>query len=174
MTSHYFQDLSQRYACELDDLRSDSENKNVLNKRLRDKRQAFAALLPLMEDAPEMLVAAFHGAFTFQDRKLLAKAADTLPGMGGFPRWRALEATLTVQDWARPLIAQCLGEPEGDAFLVTAAVLEWLQHEDLRRPESARADEDDRGRADDEDDTEDLSEAGESWMTEQGFDTPER
>lgn len=170
MTSPYFEDLSERYACELDDLRSDSENKNVLNKRLRDKRQGFASLLPLMEDAPEMLAAAFHGAFVVKDRRLLDQASRSVPGLGRFPRWAELETTLTTQEWARPLIAQCLQEADGDAFLVSAAVLEWMLTEDIRRPQAAQADEDDH----DDDDAADLAEAGEGWMTEQGFDTPER
>lgn len=173
MSSPYFEDLSQRYACELDDLRADSENKNVLERRLRDKRQAFASLLPLMEDAPEMLAAAFHGAFAFKDRRLLDQAANSVPGLGRFPRWAALEATLTTQAWARPLIAQCLSEPDGDAFLVTAAVLEWMLSEDIRRPDS-RPDTDHDDRDQDEDDVTDLAEAGEGWMAEHGFDTPER
>ncbi|QTQ33750.1 Uncharacterized protein pbN1_37650 [Aromatoleum bremense] len=33
MTSFYFEDLSERYNSELDDLRTDSENRNVLAKR---------------------------------------------------------------------------------------------------------------------------------------------
>lgn len=169
MTSLYFEDLAERYGAELDDLRSDSENRNVLNKRLQDKRRSFESLLPMIEDAPEMVVAALHGAFTFTDRKSLDQASRSTPGLGKFPRWAELEKTLTIQAWAQPLIKQCLKEPAGDAFLVSAAVLEWMTTENIRRADTPEL-------ADDEadDDTADLAEAGEGWMAEQGFDTPER
>lgn len=165
MTSPYFEDLAERYGYELDDLRSDSEGKDVLNKRLRDKRQSFKALLPMLEDAPEMVAPAFHGAFRYNDRRILGRAADTLPGMGAFPRWSEVAGTLTIAPWAQPLIDMCLEEADGDAFLVTSAVLDWLQTEDIRRPQASMAAEDDE-----DDDTEDLGDAGSGWMSEQGFD----
>jgi hypothetical protein len=170
MTSPYFEDLAERYGFELEDLRSDSENKNVLDKRLQDKRRSFESLLPFIEDAPEMVAAALHGAFTFNNRALLDQASRSVPGLGRFPRWAELEKTLTIQAWAQPLIKQCLNEPDGDAFLVSTAVIEWMVAEDIRRPDAAQhADEDE-----DDDGTEDLAEAGEGWMAEQGFDSPER
>lgn len=171
MTSIYFEDLAERYSSEIDDLRSDSEGKDVLKKRLREKRDAFAFLMPMLDEAPEMVAPAFHGAYTINDRKMLDRASRSTPGMPGFPRWKELEKTLGIAPWARPLIAECLAadEADGDAFLVTSVVLEWLLTEDLRRPQAATAAEDE-----DEDDTEDLGESGEGWMSEQGFDAIDR
>lgn len=169
MTSFYFEELSERYNSELDDLRTDSENRNVLNKRLQEKRQSFKDLMPMIEDAPEMVAAALHGAYAFNDRGILDRAANSSPGLGRFPRWVEMERTLDIQSWARPLIEICLGNADGDAFLTTTAVLEWMLTEDIRRPDGASHVDDEE-----EDDTEDLGEAGEDWMAEQGFDTPDR
>jgi len=169
MTSFYFEDLSERYNSELDHLRTDSENKNVLNLRLQEKRQCFKDLMPMIEEAPEMVAPALHGAYAFNDRRILDRAANGTPGLGRFPRWAEMERTLDIQPWARPLIEMCLGTADGDVFLTSTAVLEWMLTEDIRRPDApSEADEEN------EDDTEDLGEAGESWMTEQGFDTPDR
>ena len=52
MTSFYFEDIFERYAAEIDDLRSDSEGKDVLRKRLRDKHKEFAFLLSMISSAP--------------------------------------------------------------------------------------------------------------------------
>lgn len=169
MTSFYFEDLSERYNSELDDLRTDSENRNVLAKRLQEKRQCLKDLLPLIEEAPEMVAPVLHGAYRFNDRGILDRAANGTPGFGRFPRWAEVEKTLDIEPWARPLIEMCLRNADGEAFLTTTAVLEWLLTEDIRKPDSTfHVDEED------EDDTEDLGEAGESWMAEQGFDTPDR
>jgi hypothetical protein len=91
--------------------------------------------------------------------------------MPGFPRWKELAKTLVIAPWALPLIDACLhaDEADGDAFLVTTVVLEWLLTEDLRRPQAASAADEE-----DEDDSEDLSESGEGWMSEQGFDAIDR
>ncbi|MBR0565633.1 hypothetical protein J5J83_05815 [Azoarcus sp. L1K30] len=169
MTSPYFEDLSERYGSELDDLRSDSEGKDVLNKRLREKRQAFKALMPMLEEAPEMVAPAFHGAFGFNDRKLLTRAAEGIPGLGNFPRWKEVAKTLSIAPWALPLVEMCLEEDDGDAFLVTSAVLDWMQTEDIRRPQAATASDEE-----DDDDTEDLGDAGADWMSDQGFDAVDR
>lgn len=169
MTSYYFEDLSERYNSELDDLRTDSENKNVLNLRLQEKRQCFKDLMPMIEEAPEMVAPALHGAYAFNDRGILDRAANGSPGLGRFPRWAEMERTLDIQPWARPLIEMCLGHADGDAFLTSTAVLEWMLTEDIRRPDAPS-----QAAEENEDDTEDLGEAGESWMTEQGFDTPDR
>jgi hypothetical protein len=69
----------------------------------------------------------------------------------------------------RALIAQCLAKDGGDSFLVTAAVLEHMLGSGLsaRRPRS-------RPRRRREDQTEDLGEAGDEWMSEQGFDAVDR
>ena len=170
MTSFYFEDIFERYASEIDDLRSDSEGKDVLNKRVRDKHQEFDFLVGMIDSAPEMVAPAFHGAFGFSGGSLLHAAANSEPGDDGFPAWAELEASLEIAPWAHPLISICLDKDGGESFLVTTAVLEWLLGSGLSAraaPEAARDD-------DDEDQTDDLGEAGEAWMSEQGFDAVDR
>ncbi len=170
MTSFYFEDIFERYASEIDDLRSDSEGKDVLNKRVRDKHKEFSFLLSMIDTAPEMVAPAFHGAFGFSAGKLLHTASNSEPGDDGFPSWAELEASLDIAPWARPLINICLDKDGGESFLVTTAVLEWLLGSGLSArsaPEASRDEED-------EDHTDDLGEAGEEWMSEQGFDAVDR
>lgn len=170
MTSFYFEDIFERYASEIDDLRSDSEGKDVLNRRVRDKHKEFDFLLGMIDSAPEMVAPAFHGAFGFSTGKLLYSAANSEPGDDGFPSWAELEASLDIAPWARPLINICLAKDGGESFLVTTAVLEWLLGSGLSArsaPEAGRDEED-------EDQADDLGEAGEEWMSEQGFDAVDR
>ena len=58
--SRFFSNLASAYDAEINDLVSDSEGKNVLAKRLADKRSQVGFLVHMMEDNPEMLAAAFH------------------------------------------------------------------------------------------------------------------
>jgi len=170
LTSFYFEDIFERYASEIDDLRSDSEGKDVLAKRVRDKHKEFSFLIGMIDSAPEMVAPAFHGAFGFSGGGLLYAASNSEPGDDGFPSWAELEASLEIAPWARPLINICLDKDGGESFLVTTAVLEWLLGSGLSArcaPEASRDD-------DDQDDTDDLGEAGEEWMSEQGFDAVDR
>ncbi len=165
MTSLYFEELLERYSDEIDDLRSDSANFDVLKKRLQQKRELFSALMPMIDDAPEMVACAFHGAFRFRDELDLDAASQSEPGDDEFPGWTVLEESLEIAAWARPLVATCLQQDSGDPFLVSTAVLEWLMTKNipLRNALPPKSDEDD-------DETEDLSEAGEGWLSAQGFD----
>jgi len=43
LTSFYFEDIFERYVAEIDDLRSDSEGKDVLQRRVRDKHKEFSS-----------------------------------------------------------------------------------------------------------------------------------
>ena len=170
MTSFYFEDIFERYANEIDDLRSDSEGRDVLARRLRDKHKEFPFLLSMIDTAPEMVAPAFHGAFRFVSQPLVYGAAHSEPGEDDFPSWSELARTLEIADWARPLIDQCLKKDGGDSFLVTTPVLEHMLGSGLAvraAPESHRD-------HDEDDDAEDLSEAGDEWMSEQGFDAVER
>ena len=63
--SRFFDDLMAVYQAEIEDLKSDSEGKNVLKARLREKAQQLPLLLPMMDSNPEMLAPAFHQAFIF-------------------------------------------------------------------------------------------------------------
>lgn len=172
MTSFYFEDLFERYASEIDDLRSDSEGQDVLRRRLSDKHREFEFLLSMLDSAPEMVAPAFHGAFRFHDAALLHAASRSEPDDDGFPAWDALAATMDIDDWARPLVEACLRQGGGASFLVTCTVLEWL----LGSGQSVRVapvdKPDDAG--DDDGESADLGEAGEEWMSEQGFDAVER
>lgn len=164
MTSLYFEELFERYSAEIEDLRSDSSGQDILTQRLREKRQAFSALLPMIPDAPEMVACALHGAFRFQDAAELDQASQSEPGELEFPAWPVVAQSLNIAPWATPLIDNCLREDDGDNFLVTTAVLEWLLSRDfsVRRapPPIVEAD----------DEMDDLGERGSDWLTEQGFD----
>lgn len=169
--SRYFHELRTEYEAELDDLRTDSEGKPVLDRRLADKRRAFAQLLPMLDVAPTMLVPAFHRAFGFaaSPRARLAELVHGEPGE--FPSWGELAGWVEVADWARPLVDQVLGQAGGEDFLATAVGLEWLA-----TASSAAAQDDDRARGErdgdeDGDRDEDEDEAlGEEFLEQQGFD----
>ena len=144
MTSFYFEDLFERYAAEIDDLSSDSEGRDVLKKRVREKHKEFGFLLSMMDTAPEMVAPAFHGAFTFRSQPLVYGAAHSEPGEDDFPAWSELARTLDIAPWAEPLVAQCLARDGGDSFLVTAAVLEHMLGSGIKvraAPDTARDDE---------------------------------
>ena len=165
MTSLYFEDLLERYSDELDDLRWDSAGVDILGKRLKEKRGAFAALAGMIPHAPEMVACAFHGAFRFSEAADLDAASQSEPGEPEFPAWTTLEESLTIASWAVPLVAVCMEHDGGDEFLATTAVLEWL----LSRNAPVRSimpppDENE------DDDAQDLGEAGEEWLSQHGFD----
>ncbi|HMS77970.1 MAG TPA: hypothetical protein PKC20_00240 [Burkholderiaceae bacterium] len=61
--SRYFHELHDGYLSEIDDLRSDSDGQDVLERRLRDKRREFDAICGLIDTDPLMLAPALHGAF---------------------------------------------------------------------------------------------------------------
>ncbi len=193
--SRYFQELMLVYRAELDDLRTDSEGKDVLRRRLKEKREQLPFLLPMMEENPEMLFSAFHGAFLFMNplalESLSNKEAHKLPS------WKSLASAVKLEPWADPLVQLVLSESSGDAFMVSAACLEYLSRSHQTRTQSqaasAQADLEDEdadeaggkehdyedadghygrhGRDDGDDgDDMDLEEAGADWLAEQGFD----
>ncbi|MBS0347832.1 MAG: hypothetical protein JSR69_15390 [Proteobacteria bacterium] len=168
MTSFYFEDIFERYASEIDDLRTDSEGKDVLKKRVREKHSEFPFLLSMIDSAPEMVASALHGAFRFTAPKALHAASHTEPGDGSFPSWDELTESLEIAPWAQPLIAQSLKQDGGADFLVTAAVLEWMLGSGaIARAAAPSA-------SDEDEDSDDLGEAGEEWLSEQGFDAVDR
>lgn len=195
--SRFFEDLMSVYKAELEDLKSDSEGKNVLKARLREKAQQLPMLLPMMASNPEMLAVAFHQGFIFMNpltmESLAAKEFNRLPD------WKSLSAAVRLEPWAESLSRTVLKEPEGDTFLVIAAALEYLNRSQTSRKlgagEAVDDDEDkevhdeneelkensdldgqygrhDRDDGDDGDDY-DLGEAGADWLAEQGFDRKE-
>ena len=175
--SRFFAELANTYSSEIDDLLSDSEGKTVLQSRLKEKRQAFDAILPMIEFAPEMVAVVFYDAFTFKDPTVIQRAVLNEPGRSGFPSWKALKGTLGIAAWAEPLIGATLNEEGGDTFLVITATLEFIRQRDSGDAAPApEAENKEKERFDDEedDDGRDLSEAGADWMASQGFDSTEQ
>jgi hypothetical protein len=186
-TSSFFLELRSAYQAELDDLTSDSEGKDVLRKRLAEKRKELGFLLQMMELSPEMVAVVLHQAFRFTRPAvmdhLLAQDADELPA------WEDISADIEIAPWARDMVQTILKEPMGAWFMTIAAALEYMHNKPLSAAEraqlaSAEDEEEDRDevreeRHDDnhtEDHDEDEAaarareEAGNDWMVEQGFD----
>jgi len=187
--SDYFEQLNEAYQAELDDLRSDSEGKDVLRRRLQEKRKEIGFLSQMMETCPEMVAVVFHGAFSFPKpavmQQVLAQDADDLPD------WEALLPALQLQPWAQDLADLLLPQSGGNTLLVSAAALEFLQHHahissgpkaentenssDKARPRAGGRDLDaghdfDADDAADQDPETDRDEDSENWLERQGFD----
>jgi hypothetical protein len=190
--SHYFEDLSAAYSAELEDLQSDSEGKNVLPQRLKEKRSQFAALMSMIDFAPEMVAPAFHGGIRFVNPHALTLLSSTEPDE--FPEWDRLEDAVQFEPWAADLARVALREAGGERFMATVVCLEFLHERDVAKstsrsasrvasaayaesdeePEEQERNENDReSDGDDEDDERDLDEAGAGWMEDQGFDRRE-
>lgn len=191
--SRFFEDLISVYNAEIEDLRTDSEGKDILRARLSEKRAQLPFLLPMMTSNPEMLAAAFHGGFRFMNplvmESLVSKEANK------HPSWKVLSASVKLEPWAEKLSEIVLKEAAGEAFLVVAAALEYLNKSKQSRhasPSNAADEEESEedgagddlkengdldgqygrhGRDDGDDgDDYDLAEAGSEWLVEQGFD----
>ena len=101
--SDYFDDLNKAYRAELEDLQSDSEGKNVLSKRLAEKRSQFAALLPMMAFAPEMVAPVFHGGVRFIEPAVLLMLSYAEPEE--FPDWDAVRPAVQLPGFAAITLA---------------------------------------------------------------------
>ena len=173
--SPYFAELKSAYEAELDDLMTDSAGQDVLAKRLRDKRKQVPLLLPMIECNPEMVAVAFHGGLDFPRPEIFNQLSGLDPE--DLPTWSQLQASVHLQPWAATLAETVLQDPFGDHFLVVAACLEYLRGKtdgDERTTDSPanhdhRGDDEEEKRDDDADDR-DLEEAGEDWLSQQGFD----
>ena len=174
--STFFTDLRSAYEAELDDLSQDSEGKDVLKKRLADKRGEIDFLVRMMELSPEMVAVVFHQAFVFKTPAvmddLLSFEADELPD------WSSLAKDIQIAPWAQDLADKVLTEPGGEWFLTVAAGLEYMagkpvahvaQNEDKDEDEEEEFDGDAEERAD----AKARKQAGDDWMAEQGFDRKE-
>ena len=174
-TSNFFTDLRSAYQAELDDLSQDSEGKDVLRKRLADKRGEIDFLVKMMELSPEMVAVIFHQAFAFSKPAvmddLLGFEADELPD------WTGLANDIQIAPWAQGLVDKVLSEPGGEWFLTVAATLEYM----AGRPVAHAAQADDEFEDDEEFDgdaeerleAKARKEAADDWMVEQGFDRKE-
>ena len=171
-TSEFFTDLHKAYQAELDDLSQDSEGKDVLKKRLADKRGEIDFLVKMMALSPEMVAVVFHQAFQFSAPAvmddLLSFEADELPD------WDGLAAEIQIAPWAQTLAEKVLSEPGGAWFLTVAATLEYMAGKPMTQVGQANDDEDDEdafdGDADERAEAKARQEAAEDWMVGQGFD----
>ena len=149
--SRYFQDLRSAYQAELDDLVSDTEGKDVLRKRLAEKRKEMGFLVQMMDLSPEMVAVVFHQAFRFTQpaviEKVLGLTDDALPD------WQDVAHAATLEPWAQTLAQTVLCEPTGARFMTVALALEYLQHHARMAPAPAS-----RGDRDAQDDEEEAAE----------------
>ncbi|MBL8398052.1 MAG: hypothetical protein JNL84_07910 [Candidatus Accumulibacter sp.] len=171
--SPYFAELKSAYEAELDDLMTDSAGHDVLARRLRDKRKQVPLLLPMIECNPEMVAVAFHGGLDFPHPEIFKQLAGLDPE--DLPSWSQLHTSVNLQPWAAMLAEIVLQDPFGDHFLVITACLEYLRGkaeaaDDRPTAHPASHGHDEERRDDDEPDDRDLEEAGEDWLSQQGFD----
>ena len=185
--SRYFRDLRSAYEAELDDLTSDSEGKDVLRRRLAEKRKEFGFLLQMVEVAPEMVAVVFHRGFRFAKpaplQALVACNEDSVPD------WHSLGQAVTLDPAVAGLADTVLAAPGGARFLAVAAGLEYLLHHahdataaqgsaqdgDEDDDTAEGADFDDDGDALSADDARDpqtsrsRDEASDNWLSDVGF-----
>ncbi|MES2955192.1 MAG: hypothetical protein V4711_07035 [Pseudomonadota bacterium] len=184
--SPYFLDLRSAYQSEIDDLRFDSEGRDVLQQRLAGKRQQIAFLVQMMDISPEMVAVVFHQGFDFTGKavmeQLLTEDEDS------FPCWGSLGAGIELAPWARELADTVLRAPGGDKFLALAAGLEYMaglpvaagiivSDEDGDEDDNSEQDGDDElvifeddGEGGQGSDARARQEAGADWLVQQGFD----
>ena len=186
--SRYFLDLRSAYQAEMDDLRFDSEGRDVLQQRLAAKRGEIAFLVQMMDIHPEMVAGVFHQGFDFTGKAVMEHLLTH--DDDAFPAWESLAGSFVLAPWARELADIVLQSPGGDKFLAVTAGLEYM----AGLPVAAGAivsdgdeDEDDEDGDEDkeggrdgvvifEDDEEGggddraRREAGADWLVQQGFD----
>lgn len=168
--SYFFEDLKKAYQAELEDLQDDSEGNNVLASRLKDKRAQFSLLMPMIDSAPEMVAVAFHGGVSFSNLQAMYMLSTTEPDE--FPDWADLAHGVHFDSPTQKLADAALLERGGERFLITAVCLEYLHGKAVPNYGDARDDEtlDQADSERDEDDEQDLEEAGADWLADQGFD----
>ena len=186
--SSYFRDLNSAYQAELDDLSCDSEGKDVLRRRLQDKRREIGFLVQMIDISPEMVAVVFHQAFRFRGAADTLEPVFRLRDSFELPEWHTLQGAVTLEPWAEPLAEAVLGQPGGAQFLALAAALEYLQQHGQGAGQSASAadraedgedsgedyhdDEHDEMSADDARDPQTArsrEEAGDGWLSDVGF-----
>ena len=177
--SPFFAELMPVYDAELEDLMSDSEGRPALKKRLNEKRQQFAHLLPMIEYSPEMVAVVFYNAFSFTSPAMMKAIVSSEPDGDDFIPWDQLQENLGIADWAQEFIDAATNADGGDVFLVITAAMEYLRikgghHSAHSAVESDENEDDDRDVYDSDDDGGDMSDlesSGSSWLSEQGFES---
>lgn len=124
--SPFFRNLRSAYQAELDDLTQDSEGKDVLRRRLADKRKEMGFLVQMMGISPEMVAVVFHQAFRFTAPPVLERLLTL--DEAEFPDWADLAQAITLEPWAQSLAQVVLRDPLGEWFMAVAVGLEYLQH----------------------------------------------
>ena len=162
--SPFFDDLFSSYGYEIEDLTYDSGGDNVLKSRLKVKRDQIDDLLQMTESHPVMVAPAFHGGFRFSKNDMLDQLVACMPD--AFPTWESLTVCVELEPWAAALAKRALLSEGGNRFMVITAGLEYL----MSRPGVHASSETPPVERDDSDDAEDLGDAGEDWLGEQGFD----
>ncbi len=165
--SAYFNELSSTYAYEIEDLRYDSGGDDVLKSRLKIKRDQFTELMKMSGSFPVMVVPAFHQGFHFDANELLDQLVAEKPE--DFPSWADVAETLKMEPWAEQLAERALKEPGGEEFMLIAAGLEYI-YDKLGASAAAGSGSDDASEEEVDEDDADLGEAGEDYLSEQGFD----
>lgn len=184
--SPYFHDLQSAYEAEIDDLASDTEGKDVLQRRLKDKRSQFPAIVSLLDTDMLLLAPAFHGAFQFPEHRTEPLEDLLSRSPGDFPAWAQIAGVVEVAGWARPMVDLAMQEPLGDDFMSTVVGLEYVRLRHKGRGAAAWAggegpdegqDEERAERDYDQDGEEgeglggaDAESLGEDFLEEQGFD----
>jgi len=176
--SPFFRALRSAYQSEIDDLTSDSEGRDVLRKRLAEKRKELGFLVQMMEISPEMVAVVFHQGFKFKLPAVMEQLLQSEPE--DLPEWDTLGDAVQLQPWAEALTPVILKQPMGAWFLSVAAALEYMHGKPGAGGASQDdAQDDDEDKDDDRDSTfgdEDADdarlreEAGADWLAEQGFD----
>ena len=165
--SPYFRHLKSAYAAELDDMRTDSDRKNVLDKRLNQRRKELKFLVAMLETCPEMVATAFHKGFRFGSNAPAKAAMEHVISHESdeLPEWDTITHAFTLEAWTQPLVDIVMKDPLGEWFLTVAVGLEYLNlNQHLHAP--AESEEDDESETSEED----APDAGEQWLIEQGFD----
>lgn len=177
--SAYFHDQVASYQAEIDDLASDSEGRDVLQRRLKDKRSGFASIVAMLDTDPLLLAPVFHGAFEFGADCPPGVAAVLATEFGDFPPWAVVCEQVRIASWAQPMVALALDEPLGEEFMALAVGLEYAfaRHKGgAAAPGGGDAKDDgglDRERGDgegDEGEGEGTDALGEDFLEQQGFD----
>ncbi|MBA3593693.1 MAG: hypothetical protein H0W47_07805 [Polaromonas sp.] len=184
--SPYFLDLRSAYQSEMDDLRFDSEGRDVLQQRLTGKRQQIAFLVQMMDISPEMVAVVFHQGFAFTDKALMEQLLTH--DEAGLPSWNSLAGGFSLAPWASDLADIVLQAPAGDKFLTLTAGLEYMaslpvpagiivSDDETDEDEESEQDGDDElvifaddGEGGQASDARTRQDAGADWLVQQGFD----
>lgn len=173
--SPFFSELSSSYGYEIEDLTYDSGGDNVLASRLKVKREQFAGLVAMCEFDPVMVAPAFRGGFRFGAKALFEQLVAAHPD--DFPTWESVSQAVELESWAEPLAQHALASPGGERFMLIAAGLEYIASgpsaEPAPKAESEAGTSEDREAGEEDSDDgagEDLGEAGEDYLSDQGFD----